>query len=385
MAKTSSDIGDLRRRLGIADPELMVVSLDDITLDTRCQARVTETKGLATTYANSMKRGDKLPPIELVCDRNKGVYYCVDGWSRYTAMRLLKMGQAECLVYHGTIDDAIRLAARANSEHGQRRSQEDTDKAVLMMAKQCPHWSISRLAKWVGCARKTVRRVFERNNIVQPEVKRIEVVRDGKVFETSLRARGQNQGRAERSRQREERMRVYDEDAGDPEPDNPPPPRIEYVQAKPEPQWAPKAVPESERTDLMGYVGPHRVAGVFTHDRKVVIDAAKKIADARNHMVELKTKNATGLTAVSQNQVDSKGHDLAAVGKWLLGQAPYAVCVYCNGRGETCRACGERGWLTRREWDVSDEPLRRQRELVIWKDKGEANDDDETKTDAATG
>lgn len=107
------------------------VPIEELELDTRCQARVGLLHEAIAEYAAEYEAGRDLPPID-VFDVD-GTLYVVDGFHRIPAA--LEAGKAFVrvnVVGSGDIDAAIWHATGVNQTHGVRRSNEDKRRAVRM-------------------------------------------------------------------------------------------------------------------------------------------------------------------------------------------------------------------------------------------------------------
>lgn len=353
---------NIARILGLGEPTEKEISLDLITLDERCQCRDRMVEHVIDDYARAIKDGDKLPPLEVVHDPAAGLYYCSDGWHRAMALRRAQIGKWPCIVYEGTIKDAVRLALRANTQHGLRRSQGEVKTAITKALTEFPEWSDNQIAKWVGAAHPYVGRVRTDMGAVAAKQERLVTrTKDGKTQTYTQKVR---------------------EAKPKPAPVDPPvlschSDKIEpapTVPASPVEKLAPavKGTSDAERTDRMGWVGPHRVAGVFTQSRDEGLEVVKTIAHARKLLLDKGERNVIGLQALGINRVQVHAESLKTIGKAIQDALPHAVCPYCNGRGEGCTSCQHRGWLSKREWDLADADLKHERETAIARKKEQA-------------
>lgn len=352
--------------LGLAEPTQQEISLDLITLDERCQCRDKIVQYVVDEYARAINDGDQLPPLEVVHDPAVGIYYCSDGWHRAMALRRAQIGKWPCVVYKGTIQDAVRLALRANAQHGLRRSPGEVKTAIGKALAEFPEWSDNQIAKWVGAHHSYVAQVRREIGAAAAKQERLVTrTKNGKTQTYTQRVREPKPTPAAAvppvlscgNRKIEPAPTA---------PASPPP-------AEPD-QLAPpvKATDEAERTDRMGWVGPHRVSGVFTSSRDEAMEIVKLISEARKKLVNGAERNIVGLRALSMDRVQLYAGDLTTVGKTLLDTLPHAVCPYCNGRGEGCRSCHQRGWLTKKEWDLTDADIKHERETAIARKKAQA-------------
>jgi hypothetical protein len=133
------------------------LALDHITLDSRLQSRQLRT-GVVKGYLAVLRRGEELPPVVVVHDGND-IYYLIDGYHRVAATRqLLGIEDISVEIIAGTYADALWLSWRANRNHGLRRTQKETCRAI-QAAITHPRWSRESdraIAQHIGCDHKTV-------------------------------------------------------------------------------------------------------------------------------------------------------------------------------------------------------------------------------------
>ena len=105
------------------EPSIQVLNVDLPRLDGGTQPRlgtkIRNIKKILRAYRN----GVKLPPPRLVFDGSN--YWTPDGHHRIKAARYGGFTAIACVVQTGTQRDALRLAAKANTEHGEPRTEED--------------------------------------------------------------------------------------------------------------------------------------------------------------------------------------------------------------------------------------------------------------------
>jgi predicted RNase H-like nuclease (RuvC/YqgF family) len=115
--------------------------------DPLLQARVAMDPELVHEYTDAVLRGDRLPHVSVVFDRQ--FYYLVDGWHRCAALEAAGKGEVEAEVVQGTYRDAMLASFAANSRNGARRSNADKRLAVqrLLADKEWAQWSNEVIAK----------------------------------------------------------------------------------------------------------------------------------------------------------------------------------------------------------------------------------------------
>lgn len=111
--------------------EIKTLFINDLTLDTRFQARSSMGLQVIKDYEAVISEGRDMPPIKVV--RIKGVMYVVDGFHRVHAYRNQRRDRIEADVVDGNDRLALELAVSANHAHGLRRSNQDKTKAVEMV------------------------------------------------------------------------------------------------------------------------------------------------------------------------------------------------------------------------------------------------------------
>jgi ParB-like chromosome segregation protein Spo0J len=124
--------------------------LDQVTVDSALQARVTVDEGVVQEYAELMKARRNFPPLDVVHDAKARKFYLIDGYHRLAAARLAGVATVGVSVTEGTLDDARWLACGANKSHGLRRTNADKRKAARAALLARPHLSDSALAEHVG-------------------------------------------------------------------------------------------------------------------------------------------------------------------------------------------------------------------------------------------
>lgn len=107
------------------DLSTVLVPLDRIRIDGGTQMREKIDQATVNEYAEVV---DALPPITLVFD---GVdNWLADGFHRVAAFQQAGHDEIPAIIHHGDQETAIRMACGANAEHGLRRTNNDTKKAI---------------------------------------------------------------------------------------------------------------------------------------------------------------------------------------------------------------------------------------------------------------
>lgn len=95
---------------------------------------------------------------------------------------------------------------------------------------------------------------------------------------------------------------------------------------------------------------------------RLVPDPLRQVFWARHQIAEFVNEyrgligHLEGVTAKTPEWADAKKTAYEVVGKlWMA--APYCVCPYCKA-GEDCDVCGDKRWLTEREYRATEkQPL----------------------------
>jgi hypothetical protein len=127
-----NDHNDVRRVLHIIDPEAPVkLSIARLRRDGGTQSRAQLDPVMIADYAEDMQKGDQFPPGIAFYDGS--VYWLARGFTRTAAAESLGWTEFDYIVKQGTQRDAILFSLGENAEHGQRRTNEDKRRAVLVM------------------------------------------------------------------------------------------------------------------------------------------------------------------------------------------------------------------------------------------------------------
>jgi hypothetical protein len=140
-------------------PWTETLSVDEILADPAVQQRVALDEDAIADYADALKRGVRLPPVDVVYDGE--VYWLACGFHRRKAHMLAQVVDMEANVRRGTRRDAILLAARSNSKHGVRLTSADRRKAVttLLSDAEWSRWSNMEIARRCNVSEGFVRKL----------------------------------------------------------------------------------------------------------------------------------------------------------------------------------------------------------------------------------
>lgn len=97
-------------------PEARTVHLGEIVEDSRFQVRLEVSPGTVEAYANALRAGVRMPPVQAATVN--GALVLVDGWHRVAAHRRLGLARIEVEVVEASEADALWMAAKANLAHG---------------------------------------------------------------------------------------------------------------------------------------------------------------------------------------------------------------------------------------------------------------------------
>ncbi len=170
--------------------EIRTVAIGKIKILEEVQARESLNNEAVDDYAEKMHAGVVFPrPV--VFDI-LGELTLVDGRHRIEAKLKLNINTVEVEVHQGSLRDAILYAARANSEHGVRRTDADKRKAVtnLLRDEEWQGWSDGKIAEICSVSQpfvSKVRREMIQNGSEFPEER---VGRDNKTRKKKPKTQG---------------------------------------------------------------------------------------------------------------------------------------------------------------------------------------------------
>lgn len=116
----------------------LAVPLADVVLDPALQCREAMVPEVVEDYAALLRAGTELPPGRAV--RIEGRVYLVDGWHRHAAHIRAERTEIVLDVTEGGRRDALLGAARANCDHGLRRTVAGKRRAVRLLLRD-PEWA----------------------------------------------------------------------------------------------------------------------------------------------------------------------------------------------------------------------------------------------------
>jgi len=133
-----------------------VVLLSRLRIDGGTQPRVAISESAVEEYADFMRTGTVLPPVDVFFDGTE--YWLADGFHRYHAAQRLNLEYIRVVVHTGTRRDAVLFSVGVNQAHGLRRTNQDKGKAVrtLLSDDEWGRWSDSEIARRCGVSQSFV-------------------------------------------------------------------------------------------------------------------------------------------------------------------------------------------------------------------------------------
>ena len=136
----------------------MLIDINAIRTDPRCQSRAGLDPGLIHEYGEHIREGAALPPLSTIA--NDGEYYLYDGFHRLAAYREAGATAVDVEAVPGDIWDAIERSCAVNTTHGKRRTPAETKRAVETILKVMTHrgvrWSHQEIADRCALSRPRV-------------------------------------------------------------------------------------------------------------------------------------------------------------------------------------------------------------------------------------
>ncbi len=299
------------------------MNLDELRLDGGTQARAEMNQATIADYAEAIKAGDTFPPIVAMFDGK--THWVVEGFHRWYAFKAAGKHRVPVLVRRGSQEAAIVAACAANATHGLQRTHADKVKALKMLMETAPGKKMSEadLATHLHIPRPTIH--YLKGELVKlTNEASISKENEGSSPETAV------EGAANAPR----------------------------VNTAPSGSTAGQAItgkppaPPEDPKDSVGQVIPERLRGVFARAHEVT-----------ERMGILSTMK--GDVTRAQDAGDVLFYNLRHQGwnaamenarRELHACVPYAVCVYCKGKG--CKACGTHGFIDAYRYDHAAKELK---------------------------
>jgi len=137
---------------------ILHLNIADISLSLQFRQLDDET---VTDYASALSRREELPDVTVAFDRERGIYYLVDGFHRLAAHNRNGATMITASVTEMSKHDACWHALGANAKNGRRLSLEDQRAAIALALQEFPNASSRAIAAHIGCSHSTVLRVKE--------------------------------------------------------------------------------------------------------------------------------------------------------------------------------------------------------------------------------
>lgn len=135
------------------------IRMADINSECTTQTRVEACQETIESYADAIRDGAEMPPIEVYYDGEW--YWIADGWHRYWASHAAGLEEIEANVSDGGEQEALLAGCGANASHGLRRTNADKRHAVQIVIERLGYWEWSdrMIAETCAVSDKTVARV----------------------------------------------------------------------------------------------------------------------------------------------------------------------------------------------------------------------------------
>lgn len=143
------------------------ITVKRIRTDGGTQPRAELDMAIVQEYAEAIKDGVYLPPVEVVYDGDD--YWLWDGFHRVEASRKAGKDSIAANVKQGTCRDAVLLSVSANAAHGLRRTNADKRRAVLRLLEdeEWGQWSDREIARRCNVDNSTVSRIRSETSLLQ--------------------------------------------------------------------------------------------------------------------------------------------------------------------------------------------------------------------------
>lgn len=141
------------------------IEIGCLEMHKQTQSRQAINLKLIDEYAEAMAIDSSFPPIEIVSDG--ATAWVVDGWHRLIASQKLNLKAVVANITAGNLADAVWQAASSNRLHGQRRSNSDKARAVMLALEAKPNASAKEVAHHCGVSGEMVRQYLAAKDAVQ--------------------------------------------------------------------------------------------------------------------------------------------------------------------------------------------------------------------------
>lgn len=287
-----------------------MVKVASIRIDGDTQARVAFCEATASDYAEVLKSGGVLPPIEVFFDGSH--IWMGDGFHRLDAYRKAGMDEIPCHVHNGTRRDARLFAVGANAEHGLQRGVLDKRRAVEILLRD-QEWG-QKSTEWIAQhARVSWAFVDKVRREMMPESKGTVVGRDGRDHPSKKVAKAED-----------DQLPAREADE----------PTISLSNPVVENDGV-------EVYDHLGRVVPPKLREVFS-DLSAFRSLIHQLGTLQSAIDDLQKRSAGARVHGKSVRIDLDNAQRA-----IRFAAPFAICPDCNGDGCFGRhgTCGGHGWL----------------------------------------
>lgn len=195
---------------GKTEREVTRLAIETIRRDGGTQPRAGLDQAVVEEYAEVIREGGALPPVEVVYDGTD--YWLWDGYHRLAAAEQEGETEYDCFVTPGTRRDAVLKSVGANADHGLRRTDDDKRRAVevLLADPEWSQWSDREIARQCKVSHPFVAKIRSKRaestgNGFQLRGKKAQkrIGRDGKARDVS-NIQAANQRRAEERQAQDE-------------------------------------------------------------------------------------------------------------------------------------------------------------------------------------
>ncbi len=177
---------------------MQTLPLSLIRMDGGTQPRAGINSAAVDDYRNAMEAGAVFPPVIVFYDGTD--YWLADGFHRVRATLAAGRNEIACEVHEGTVEDARWFSFGANKTNGERRTRDDTQRAVIAALKHPNSVNLSnvQIAQHVGCNEGTVRAWREKLSASSeiPKMETRAVMRNGRTYQQNV----SNIGKAKKTR-----------------------------------------------------------------------------------------------------------------------------------------------------------------------------------------
>ena len=311
-------------------PDTYMIPIVDLD-KTGTQVRAANCEETISSYADSIKEGAALPPVEVVWDGENPIL--ADGFHRTEATLRAGFETIQANVRQGSRRDAILMALQSNRNHGLRFTNADKRKIVGMFLDD-EEWSglsDSEIARHVGCGHSLVSKMkSERASFHGGKIETAkQVTRNGKTYEMKT----ENIGKKPAEK-----------------------PTDITSETKPEKELPPD---QESRFDYVGQEIPAHLEKSFSlADRfSCLVDT---ISEAKSEAKSIAGLPGGEILSARMSQVQSQTSEIYRA---IKEAEPFAVCLKCGGdlkkATTSCQPCKGLGWITREQFDRFPESTRK--------------------------